>query len=408
MGSSRRRAVLLWFRVALASGLVVCLLTFGALAVGASVEEAFAYVDSHRESILADWLELARIPAPSKQEELRAQWIKQRMLEAGLGTVYIDDIKNVVGLLPASDSAPTLVFAAHMDTVFSMDTVLDPVIKDGRIYVPGAGDNTSSVVALIHTIKALKAGNVLPKVNIIFLATTQEEIGLNGMKHFLATYDKPIDMVAAVDGGLGGVSYGALGIRWLKVTFNVPAGHSLSSRGRPSAAKSLAIAIDRLYQEIEIPAEPRTVMNVGTLGGGTVANAIAAEAWFTVDMRSMDGDILVRIDKQVTEICEAVAQETGATVSFELQTDIPGGQLPGALEHKLVRTTVDALASLGIEARLSNMGSCDSNAAIGKGIYAVAIGVGKGGGAHSLDEWAEIEPIYTGIKQLILIAANLD
>ena len=329
------------------------------------------------------------------------------MLEVGLEDVYIDGLKNVVGTLKVSETAPTLVFAAHMDTVFPMDIVLDPVITDGILHVPGAGDNTPSVVALIHTVKALQAGNVTPKVNIVFVATSQEEIGLNGMKYFLETYDKPIDMVVAVDGGLGGVAYGALGIQWLKVTFNTPEGHSLSSRGKPSAARSLARAIDRLYNEIEIPAEPRSVMNVGMLGGGTVVNAIAAEAWFKVDMRSMDGDILTRIGEQVRQISEEVAQETGATVSFEVETDIPGGQLPGAREHKLTQTAVAALESVGIQARLSDMGSCDSNAAIGKGIYSVAIGVTRAGGGHSVDEWAEIESIYPGIKQLIYIAANI-
>ena len=396
-----------WMCTTLIGGLVVLLLDFADFDSEVDLQKAYAYVDENKEQILADWLELVRIPAPSKQEDLRAEWVRQKMLEVGLEDVYIDGLKNVVGTLKVSETAPTLVFAAHMDTVFPMDIVLDPVITDGILHVPGAGDNTPSVVALIHTVKALQAGNVTPKVNIVFVATSQEEIGLNGMKYFLETYDKPIDMVVAVDGGLGGVAYGALGIQWLKVTFNTPEGHSLSSRGKPSAARSLARAIDRLYNEIEIPAEPRSVMNVGMLGGGTVVNAIAAEAWFKVDMRSMDGDILTRIGEQVRQISEEVAQETGATVSFEVETDIPGGQLPGAREHKLTQTAVAALESVGIQARLSDMGSCDSNAAIGKGIYSVAIGVTRAGGGHSVDEWAEIESIYPGIKQLIYIAANI-
>jgi tripeptide aminopeptidase len=396
-----------WTWTALIGGLAVLLFALGASAAEGDLQKAYDYVDENKDQIVADWLELVQIPAPSRQEERRAEWIKQRMLEVGLEDVYIDDLLNVAGTLRVSETAPTLVFAAHMDTVFPMDTVLDPVIEDGIMHVPGAGDNTPSVIALLHTVKALRVGNVTPKVNIVFLATSQEEIGLNGMKHFLETYDKPIDMVVAVDGGLGGVSYGALGIQWLKVIFNTPQGHSLSSRGRPSAAKSLARAVDRLYNEIEIPAEPRTVMNVGMLGGGTVVNAIAAEAWFTVDMRSMDGDILNRIGEQVRQISKEVAQETEATVRFELETDIPGGQLPGAREHKLTQTAVAALASVDVEARLSDMGSCDSNAAIGKGIYSVAIGVTRAGGGHSLDEWAEIESIYPGIKQLIYIAASI-
>jgi len=41
------------------------------------------------------------------------------------------------------------------------------------------------------------------------------------------------------------------------------------------------------------------VMNVGMLGGGTVVNAIPREAWFTVDLRSLDSPTQDRLESAV-------------------------------------------------------------------------------------------------------------
>lgn len=81
------------------------------------------------------------------------------------------------------------------------------------------------------------------------------------MRHFLANSGVKPDYVVAVDGGLGGVTYGALGIEWYKATYKVPGGHTLSSTGKPSAAKSLASAVSKLY-EIKLNDNPKCCMNV--------------------------------------------------------------------------------------------------------------------------------------------------
>ena len=68
----------------------------------------------------------------------------------------------------------------------------------------------------------------------------------------------------------------------------------MESRGGPSPAKAVAKAINAVY---EIPLPPIAAglgtfklptLNVGMLGGGTVVNAVPREAWFTVDLRSLD------------------------------------------------------------------------------------------------------------------------
>lgn len=401
--SSRRCIV--W---ALAGVLVLVMTAVGTALAASPLDDAFAYVDSQREAILSDWLTLIKIPAPSRQEDDRAAWVKAKMQEIGLADVSSDEAGNVWGTYPGSSNGPTLVFAAHMDTVFSKDTPINPVVKDGKIFAPGAGDNTSSVVGMLYAAKAMKAAGVVPKCRVIFLATVEEEIGLNGMRYFLEHSGITPDYVVAVDGGFGGVTYGALGIEWYKVTFKVPGGHTLSSTGKPSGAKSLAAAVSKLY-EIPLNPDPRCYMNVGTLGGGTVPNAIASETWFTVDIRSQSADELAKLKDQVLATINEQAKATGADVSIEPLTLIPAGVLPDAENHKLTQTAAAALKAVGVEnPRFSNSGACDSNVSIAKGIYSVAIGVTRSQNGHSVEENSEIEPIYAGIKQLIYIASMMD
>jgi len=394
-----------FWQISIIAGMMI----FAAAATFAGpLEDASAFIDTNKQEILADWIALVDIPAPSRQEQLRVEWVKKAMVASGFQDVSVDGIMNVIGYLPGSSpQAPTIVFAAHTDTVFSMDTPLDPVVKDGKLYAPGSGDCASNVIGMLWAAKAMKAAGYTPDVNIIFVATAQEEIGLYGMKYFLKEHKGPIDMAVAVDSGLGSISYGALGIQWFKVTYAAPAGHTLRSIGVPSATKSMAAAIGRLYAEIPTDAATTTVMNIGVVGGGTVTNAIAAEAWFTVDLRSQDGPKLISNVERTKAIAAEVATATGATVKVEQTTDIPGGLLPGAETHKLTLAAADASKALGITPKLSPAGSCDSNAAIALGIPSIAIGVSKSSGGHSVGENTEVDSISTGIKWIIGTIANL-
>jgi acetylornithine deacetylase/succinyl-diaminopimelate desuccinylase-like protein len=288
-----------------------------------------------------------------------------------------------------------------------MDTPIDPVVKDGRLFAPGSGDCASNVIGMLWAAKAMRAANYTPDINIIFVATAQEEIGLFGMRYFLKEHKGPVDMVVAIDTSLGSISYGALGIQWFKITYNAPAGHTLRSIGVPSATKSMAAAIGRLYAEIPTEAATTTVMNIGVVGGGTVTNAIAAEAWFTVDLRSQNGTLLVSNVEKTKAIVQEVATATGATVKIEQTTDIPGGLLPGAESHKLTLAAVEAGKAIGLTPRLSPAGSCDSNASIALGIPSIAIGVTSSSGGHSTGESSDINSMYTGIKWLLGTIGNL-
>jgi hypothetical protein len=85
---------------------------------------------------------------------------------------------NVLAMLNGTDSDKTVLLVAHYDTVANS---------------PGAGDNTSSVAALIETTRALKARGP-SKNNIMVLFSDNEETGLYGAKAFVHSPDRSKDI----------------------------------------------------------------------------------------------------------------------------------------------------------------------------------------------------------------------
>src|ERR1700735_4183176 len=102
----------------------------------------------------------------------------------------------------------------------------------------------------------------------------------------------------------------------------------MESRGGPSPAKAVAKAITALY---DIPLPPMAdgldsfklpVINVGMLGGGTVVNAVPREAWFTVDLRSLDSATQDRLESAVVSPARGLAGQEGVGFRMERKMGI--------------------------------------------------------------------------------------
>ncbi|HUL72434.1 MAG TPA: M20/M25/M40 family metallo-hydrolase [Vicinamibacterales bacterium] len=388
-----------------------------ALAERADVKQAIAYVDQHFEAQVAEWITLTQIPALSTHEQKRAAYIRGQLEKLGL-TPATDGIGNVMARRAGAGGGPTIVFAAHMDTVHPMDT--DLTVKrpgDGTLHAPGIFDDTPSDVELLQMLRALDAAKITTKGDLIALFTVQEELGLKGMYYWFDHHPKVADMIVAVDAPLGAVDYGALGIYWSKMKFSAPGAHTLASRGQPHPARAAAQCIADIYT-VPLPPEnaPVTaIYNVGMLGGGTVVNAIAPEAWFTVDLRTVDPALLNQLDAQIVAKCQAAATAQKVTFAREfIQKSEAGGRpenLADRLAHPVVQTAVDVLKYLGVKITPNGVpaatGSTDANVGVVHKVPSVAIGRSLGGNQHSLSEWADIESARNGTKQIVLLAIAL-
>lgn len=139
---------------------------------------------------------------------------------------------------------------------------------------------------------------------------------------------------------------------------NGTGGHSCLHYGRPSAIRS--------------------ILELGT--------QIAS-----LDMRSASPAALERLRRQVYDLVR-LQEQKGLRYDVNIAGDRPAGAISD--DHVLVQGALAALAEIG---------STDGNVPLSQGCPAVTIGITRGGNAHRLDEFIEVQPVRSGMKQLITL-----
>jgi acetylornithine deacetylase/succinyl-diaminopimelate desuccinylase-like protein len=394
-----------------------------ALAAQRPVHAAFAWLHGNPKRIM-DWqIDLVGIPAPPFGEQARSAWIADRFRQGGLAQVETDDLGNVLGWLPAAklppeSSGPVVVLSAHLDTVFPAETVLQPKLDGERLEAPGACDNGAGVAGLLAIASALVEARVGLPATLIFLANVGEEGegDLRGVRHFYrqAALAGRIAAHIVLDGaGADSAVTQALGSRRFRATVTGPGGHSFTDAGtvNPIAALAAALAV---LAETDLPTEPRTTLNIGTMHGGTSVNSIPESAQATVDFRSTDPAQLVRLEVALHRAVEdAVERANGRAklglsrsrgplaFSIEQIGDRPAAQLPAGAPLLDALRAVDRHLGLRTDLRL---GSTDANIPLSLGVPALSMGAGgDGGGAHTLAEWYSARDRELGLKRVLLL-----
>lgn len=370
------------------------------------VKAANDYIDRTHDEILREWIALTEINAPSGQEQQRAKYIESLLRKYHLDDVHYDSAGNLVAIRKGAGSGPVIVFDAHMDTVFQPGLKIKATIREGKIYAPGIGDDTRNVEALLATIRALDEAKVRTRGDLVFVFTVEEETTFKGVQNYVKENKGKIDQYIALDGGYEGFTYAGIGINWYRHHFIGPGGHTRSRTPPYSATLPLARAIDRIYQ-LKVPANPSSNLNIGMLGGSEVVNAKAADAWFTVDLRSTSNDVLADLEKQIQTILTEEAGRAGMQVKTDIISKSPAASIPGHRDSYLVRMAEAVHRVMGFDPPITNAGSNNSSIALLAGISSISTGAGPCDGSHSLAENCEIEPFYKGIKKVLLLEIAL-
>src|SRR2546426_48003 len=169
---------------------------------------------------------------------LRRDGIEARVLEPAPGKA------NLYARLAGDGSARPLILLNHMDVVLASPDywTVDPfsgVIKDGYVWGRGALDMKGEAIAQLMTMLVLKRAHVPLKRDIIFLATSDEEIGAGVGAAWIVEHQADLIRNAEFllnEGGLtrsdghGGVQYYGIGTTekspfWLDAIARGTAGH---------------------------------------------------------------------------------------------------------------------------------------------------------------------------------------
>lgn len=348
-----------------------------------------------RVLVLAE--EIAAVPAPTGDEMRRSAVVRDTMNSLPYDQIETDAIGDVVGRMQGLSEQPRLLIAAHLDTVFPLDTPLSIRSDAHRSYGPGIGDNCIGIAAALLIPSMLEAAGLRPDVDLLITGNVGEE-GLGNLRGMIAVMDAhpEIGAVIAVEGhNLGRVTHIAVGSMRYRIRVEGPGGHSWGDFGKPNAIQAAANIISEL-DDIELPTTPKTTLNVGTISGGTSVNTIAPSCTFLLDLRSVDAQALDRLNEAVERILTRTHKDI--SVSIDLLGVRPAGQVaPGS---RITRIAGAILESMGITPT-GDASSTDANIPISRGIPAVCVGLTTGGNVHKEDEFIEREPVARGIYQLL-------
>ncbi len=380
------------------------------------VAEASQWFASERKWIFEKHVELCRIPAPTFQEQERAEWMVNQFRAIGCDA-RLDRAGNVVAHVNGKHDGPVVALTAHLDTVMEPRGPEDiRVGRDGELQGPGVSDNGAGLTALLAIAHVLRSSTVLrdSTLPLVLVANVGEEGegNLSGMRYLC----RPAGMGARVasflvlDGpSVDHITSRALASRRFEITCSGPGGHSWSDWGiaNPVHALSRAIAWFADQPAVNVPGPPRSTYNFGIIEGGSSVNAIPARARAKVDLRS---ESAVKIDEMgawmTAAVERAVEVENDRSPAGRVAAKVreigfrPGGALPD--DARILRHIRAVDSHLGIRAHL-DCASTDANVPLSLGMQAVSIGAGgQGGGAHTANEWFRPEGRETGLRRVLL------
>ena len=363
-------------------------------------QNILTYIEAHQQEQIQLLQTLAQIPAPSGQEEQRARFCKNWLEENGAEGVFIDEALNVIYPVGVTENNPLMVFAAHSDVVFPDTTPLPLRMEDGKIHCPGVGDDTACVTALLMAAKYIAQRRLQPKNCgvLIVVNSCEEGLGnLKGTRRLMADFGSRVREFVTFDGRSGYGVNRAVGSKRYRIEIDTEGGHSYGAFGNRNAIAYLASLIDTLYT-IKVPEQGKTTYNVGTISGGTSVNTIAQHAEMLYEFRSDERASLAIMEAHLKAAIEFYRAK-GVRVTVTQVGDRPcSGDVDAEMMSAMMSRAAQATRRYhGCEIQFGS-GSTDCNVPLSLGIPAICVGCYDGAGAHTREEYVEIDSLLPGMK----------
>lgn len=355
------------------------------------------YIDAHVQEVIDLICTISSIPSPTGHTEKKAAWVLQFLNQLGIKNAYIDEVGNVMYPHHLSQHEKFPLYNAHIDTVFNQLDTITPTITGNILSAPSCGDNSASVAGLLFLIQMIRDLDIALPAGILFAFNVGEEgLGnLNGMRHIMSQWKHRISEVIAVDCSFDTAVNLAVGSRRYAVTVKAEGGHSWMHFGNDNAIAVASSIISQLYA-MTVPAKPRTTYNVGTITGGTTVNSIAAQAEFTLDLRSESMEELEALDNAVNHLLQT-AQTNSIHITQQLLGERPCSN--GVLNAALYDRYEAVRKAQGLPV-VWQSGSTDANIPLHLGIPAISFGICRSHREHTIDETLELDTIAPGLMQM--------
>jgi glutamate carboxypeptidase len=297
-------------------------------------------------------------------------------------------------LLTEFGSGPRrLLLLGHYDTVWPLGQLhrMPLTVENGKLFGPGVYDMKAGLIIGLLAMRALAEHGPAAAHRVVFLITSDEEVGSKESRAVIIDEAKKSDAVfvlepATVDGRVKtrrkGVSVYTMRVQGVSAHAGVWPGRGAS-------------AIHELAQQVvamsELRDEERGIaVNVGLIEGGTRSNVIAEHAWAEIDVR-----VPTRADVERIEAFMHGRRAASPGTTLEItggMNRMPMERTPAVVG--LYERARAVAGTLGFELGEGGTGGAsDGNFTAALGIPTLD-GLGAvGDGAHALDEHVVVEAL---------------
>jgi tripeptide aminopeptidase len=366
---------------------------------------------AEKERMVREFVRLCEIESPSGRERAMADAVAGELRALGLtvdedatATETGSDAGNLLARVPGPPDSRTIMLCAHLDTVPLTAPVevdeSDGVLCNRHEAILGA-DNKAAVAVILAA--ARRYANDSPPVGLELLFTTSEEPGLRGAKAFdrhalRSEFGFVFDHASPV----GELIVAAPSYFKVEARFRGRAAHAgIRPEDGRNAIAAAAVAVAALRQG---RLDQGTTVNVGRIEGGTATNVVAEHCRVELEVRSLDHDRAGDVVNEVVDALTAGASDAECDVELIVEQQFRAYRLPRSSPP--VQAATDALADVGIEARLiATGGGSDAHVFQSKGLPCLNVANGTERN-HEPDERVSVQALETMLDVTLGIVAH--
>jgi glutamate carboxypeptidase len=357
-----------------------------------------------RTFVLAESPSLEKSPADRCCTIVAEAWRKHGTRVERLAQRHRGDHLRITWQAPESRAVGQLLVLGHYDTVYATGTLAKMPfrVSGGRAYGPGTFDMKAGIVQALFALDALQQIRRPLRKHIVFLWTSDEEIGSDSSRKVIETEARRSDAVFVLEPSLGPrglLKTARKGVGEAEIIVYGRASHAgLAPKEGVNAVHELARQIARLEQWNDL--RRGISVNADVIEGGTRVNVIAERARAVIDLRALRLADMRRIERRLRAL---------RPLTRGARLEIRGAFNRAPMERKVSAALFGRAKSLATQMGLA-IGECvagggsDGNLTAALGVPTLD-GLGAvGDGAHSAHEHVVVK---TMPERAALLAALL-
>jgi len=344
-----------------------------------------------RRFVTAESPSLEKAAADRCCRVIAEEWNRHGARAERIAQKHRGDVLRIIHAPGKSRTSGQLLVLGHYDTVYSTGTLAGMPfrVRGGKAYGPGTFDMKAGIVQALFALQALQQVEIPLRKRLVFLWTSDEEIGSESSRKFFEAEARRSDAVFVLEpsfGPRGLLKTARKGVGEAELIVHGRASHAgLAPQEGINAIHELAQQLARVEKWNDL--RRGVTINAGIIEGGTRTNVIPELARAFLDLRALRVSDMRRLERRLHALRPL---QRGARL------EITGGFNRPPLERKMSTALFARAHSLAKQMNLS-LGECTVGGG-SDGNFTAALGIptldglgAVGDGAHSSREHVFID-----------------